>query len=198
MQVVNETPSDLFSSVLLPGEGRSGKVDSVIRGDQSSCVRLGVSEPSVGREAVCSETTRYYSDDRCVIRGLGNNVYIALTFRSVVSSGIKRPHQLTGVESCGSSSPRFRTSGGGPISSDSVRQHNCRGVHKLSWGNSFDSLMYDSRVVMGVMHPEGDASVSCSYSRDGEGSSGFPFLGKFFAQGGVSRDLSQDSGSVGD
>ena len=204
LQVVNETSSDLFSSVLLPGEGRSGKVDSVIRGDQSSCVRLGVSEPSVGREAVCSETTRYYSDDRCVNRGLGSSVSNAPTFRSVVSSGIKRPHQFTGVESCGSSSPRFRTSGGGPISSDPVRQQYCRGVHQPSRGNSFDSLMYDGSVVMGVVHPEGDSSVSCSHSREGECSSGLPFQGKFFAQrvdvaqGGVSKDLSQGSGSVGD
>ena len=176
----------------LSDEGRSGKVDSVLRGDLSSCVRVGVSEPFVGREAVCSETTRYYSDDRCVNRGLGSSVFNAPTFRSVVSSGIKRPHQLTGIEGCGSSSPRFRTSGGGPISSDSVRQQYCRGVHKSSRGNSFDSLMYDGPVVMGVVHPEGDASVSCSHFRDGECSSGLPFQGKFFvqrvdaAQGGVS------------
>ena len=192
LQVVDETPSDLFSSVFLSDEGRSGKVDSVLRGDLSSCVRVGVSEPFVGREAVCSESTRYYSDDRCVNRGLGSSVFNAPTFRSVVSSGIKRPHQLTGIEGCGSSSPRFRTSGGGPISSDSVRQQYCRGVHKSSRGNSFDSLMYDGPVVMGVVHPEGDASVSCSHFRDGECSSGLPFQGKFFvqrvdaAQGGVS------------
>ena len=31
LQVVDETPSDLFSSVLLSGEGRSGEFDSVIR-----------------------------------------------------------------------------------------------------------------------------------------------------------------------
>ena len=64
--------------------------------------------------------------------------------------------------------------------------------------------MHDGPVVMGVVHPEEVASVSCSDSRDGECSGGLPFQGKFFAlrvdvaQGGVSKDLSQGSGSVGD
>ena len=39
---------------------------------------------------------------------------------SMVSLGIKRSHQLVGVESRGLGSTRFRASGGGPVGSDSV------------------------------------------------------------------------------
>lgn len=204
LQTTDETPSDLLPSIFLSDKRQSGKVDSVIRGNQGSCFGLGVAEPSVGRKTVCSETTRDYGDDGCVGLGLGSSVSHASSFRSMVSAGSKKPHQPVGVEGCGFSSPRFRTSGGGPVGSDSVRQQDCRGVHKSTRGYPFDSSMYDGSVVMGVVHPETNSFVGCSHSGDRECSGGFSFKGKFIAQrvdveqGSVSQDLSQSSSSFGD
>ena len=55
---------------------------------------MGITEPSVGREMVCSEITRDYGYDGCVDLGLEGSVSNASIFWSMVSSELKRPHDI--------------------------------------------------------------------------------------------------------
>ena len=204
LQASHAASSVALPLILFPPVGLSVETDSVVSRNQGSVCSLEISGSASRREAFLPPPPLPSADLRCLPVRLGRNSPASPGVRHLVQGGVLGPYQLPRVQGSVSGPAVSRGSCHRSVSSGSLRQHNSRVLYQFPGRNSLPISLSSSIGAVGVVHSEGDPSISRSHSGGRQPGGGLSFQREVSSVGMdtesfcFSEDLPGSSTSSGD